>query len=163
MKWFLHCKLTFSFGEWNVPKITLVEMESLSQQHSRKKKKCYGNHFSRGNSMIGTSRKSQWLTKTKIYFLTYVGCWGFPHGSVVENPPANAGDTGDAGSIPGLGRSPGVGNGNPLQYSCLGNPMDREPGGLQSMWLQNQTRISAHALCCAVLLPSLISTRCWWW
>ena len=43
-------------------------------------------------------------------------------GSVVKNLPAN---TGDAGSIPGLGRSPGEGNGNPLQYSCLENPMDR--------------------------------------
>ena len=42
-----------------------------------------------------------------------------------KNLPANAGDTGDAGSIPGLGRPPGGGNGNPLQYSCLGNPMDR--------------------------------------
>ena len=41
---------------------------------------------------------------------------------VVKNPPANAGDT---GSIPGLGRPPGGGNGNPLQYSCLENPMDR--------------------------------------
>ena len=38
---------------------------------------------------------------------------------VVKNPPANAGDAGDAGSTPGLGRSPGEGNGNPLQYSCL--------------------------------------------
>jgi len=44
---------------------------------------------------------------------------------VVKNPPANAGDAGDAGSIAGLGRSPGVGNGNPLQYSCLENSMDR--------------------------------------
>ena len=44
---------------------------------------------------------------------------------MVKNPPANAGDTRDAGSIPGWGRSPGEGNGNPLQYSCLGNPMDR--------------------------------------
>ena len=44
---------------------------------------------------------------------------------------------GNPGSIPGLGRSPGEGNGNPLQYSCLGNPMDREdPGQLQSMGLQ---------------------------
>ena len=50
---------------------------------------------------------------------------GFPGGSVVQNPPANAGDTIDMGSIPGLGRSSGVGNGNPLQYSCLENPMDR--------------------------------------
>ena len=47
---------------------------------------------------------------------------GFPGGLVVKNPPAKAGDT---GSTPGLGRSPGEGNGNPLQYSCLGNPMDR--------------------------------------
>ena len=45
----------------------------------------------------------------------------------VKNLPANAGDIGDAGSIPGLGRSPGVGNGNPLQYSCLENHMDRGP------------------------------------
>ena len=46
---------------------------------------------------------------------------GFPGGSVVKNPPANIGDT---GSIPGWGRSPGEGNDNPLQYSCLGNPKD---------------------------------------
>ena len=45
---------------------------------------------------------------------------------VVKDPPANAGDIRDAVSIPGLGRSPGEGNDNPLQYSCLGNPMDRE-------------------------------------
>ena len=44
---------------------------------------------------------------------------------VVKNPPANAGDIRDAGSIPGLGRSPGGGHGNPFQYSCLENPMDR--------------------------------------
>ena len=44
---------------------------------------------------------------------------------VVKNPPANAGDVGDVGSIPGSGRSPGGGHGDPLQYSCLGNPMDR--------------------------------------
>ena len=47
---------------------------------------------------------------------------GFPGGSVVKSLPANAGDQ---GLIPGLGRSPGEGNGNTLQYSCLGNPMDR--------------------------------------
>ena len=45
---------------------------------------------------------------------------------VVKNPPANAGDLRDAGSIPGSGRSPGGGHDNPLQYSCLENPMDRE-------------------------------------
>ena len=44
---------------------------------------------------------------------------------MINNLPDNAGDIRDAGSIPGLGRSPGEGNGSPLQYSCLGNPMDR--------------------------------------
>ena len=44
---------------------------------------------------------------------------------VVKNPPANAEDIIDVGSIPGLGRLPGKGNGNPLQNSCLGNPMDK--------------------------------------
>ena len=52
---------------------------------------------------------------------------------MVKNLPTNAGDM---GSIPGSGRFPGEGNGNPLQYSCLGNPMDREPGELQSMGSQ---------------------------
>ena len=47
---------------------------------------------------------------------------GFPAGSVVKDPPANAGAT---GLIPGLGGSPGEEKGNPFQYSCLGNPMDR--------------------------------------
>ena len=49
----------------------------------------------------------------------------FPGCTVVKNSPANAGDIGDAGFIPGLGRSPGVVDGNPLQYSCLENPMER--------------------------------------
>ena len=49
---------------------------------------------------------------------------GFPGGSAVKNQPANA-DVRDAGSIPGLGRPPGGGHGNTLQYSCLKNPMDR--------------------------------------
>ena len=44
---------------------------------------------------------------------------------MVKNPPANTGDIRDKGSIPGSGRPPGVGNGNPLQYSCLKNPVDR--------------------------------------
>jgi len=55
----------------------------------------------------------------------YVTFQGFPGGSVVKNPSANTGDTGDAGLTLGLGRSPGVENDNLIQYSCLGNPMDR--------------------------------------
>ena len=50
---------------------------------------------------------------------------GFPGGTVVKNPPANAGDARDTGSVSGLGKFPAGGRGNPLQYSCLENPMDR--------------------------------------
>ena len=50
---------------------------------------------------------------------------GFPGGSVVQNLPTNAEDAGNLGSIPESGRSPEEGHGNPLHYSCLGNPMDR--------------------------------------
>ena len=62
------------------------------------------------------------------YFCVYVfRIWAFPGGSLEKNLLANAG----GGSlIPGLGRSPGEGNGNPLQYSCLENSMDEEPGRL---------------------------------
>ena len=51
---------------------------------------------------------------------------GFPDGSAGKESACNAGDTGDVGLIPGSGRSPGGGNGNPLQYSCPKNPMDGE-------------------------------------
>ena len=54
-----------------------------------------------------------------------LGVGGFPGGSVVENSPASAGGTGCTGSAPSSGSSPGEGNGNPLQYSCLGNPRGR--------------------------------------
>ena len=73
---------------------------------------------------------------------------GFPGDPVVKNPTANAGDTGDAGLIPGSGRSPGGGNGNPL-YSCLGTPTDR--GAWQAIvhgvtkswtWLSNWTELN---------------------
>ena len=64
---------------------------------------------------------------------------------MVKNLPDNAGDTGDTGLIPGSGRSLGVGNGNPLQHSCLGNPIDRGAWwvtvyGVAKSW----TRLSEH-------------------
>ena len=69
---------------------------------------------------------------------------GFPGSSVVKKPPANAGDT---GSIPGSGKSPGEGPGNPLQYSCLGKPMDREAWqAVAHGVVKSQTRLSMHAL-----------------
>ena len=58
---------------------------------------------------------------------------------VVKNPPASEGDVRDAVLAPGSGRSPGGGHGNPLQYSCLENPMDREPYRLQSLGSQSWT------------------------
>ena len=64
---------------------------------------------------------------------------------MIKNQPAKAGDAGDLGSIPALGRSPGVGLGNPLQYSCLENPTDRG-----AWWAtvhgvaETQTRLSTH-------------------
>ena len=65
---------------------------------------------------------------------------------MLKNPPANAGDTRDTDSIPGSGRSPGVGNGNPLQYSCLGNPMDREAWRATVHGVaKSQTQLSAYA------------------
>ena len=82
---------------------------------------------------------------------------------MVKNPPVNAGDAGDAGSIPGLERSPGGENDNPLQYPCLKNPMAEEPGGPQSMGSQrvhgatehmfyftNYLILVALGLCCGV-------------
>ena len=61
----------------------------------------------------------------KVYLLLLLASWGFPYGSAVKNMLANARDAGDSCLIPGSGRSAGRGNGNPLQYSSVENPMDR--------------------------------------
>ena len=78
---------------------------------------------------------------------------------VVKNPPANAGDLRDAGLIPGSGRSPGRGNGNPLQYSCLRIPRMEEPGGLRPIAPQSQyTAEAAQHTCgtyCVVESPEV--------
>ena len=65
---------------------------------------------------------------------------GFPGGTVVKNLPAKPWDTRHVSLIPGLGRSPGEGNGNSLQYSCPGNPMDR--GAWRAPWgLKSETQL----------------------
>ena len=65
--------------------------------------------------------------------------WASLVAQMVKNLPANAGNTRDAGSVPGLGRSPGEENGYPLQYSCLENSMGREPGRLHSPWSHKES------------------------
>ena len=68
---------------------------------------------------------------------------GFSGGAVVKNPPANAGDARDVGFIPGSERLPGVGNGNPVQHSCLENPMDRG-AWWATVYNHKQSDISEH-------------------
>ena len=87
------------------------------------------------------------MKKAKSYpYQDNPSVWGLPGGAVVKNLPANTGDARDTGSIPGSGRSPGVGNGNPHHYSCLGNFMDKG-----SWWTtvhgvaKSQTQLSAAA------------------
>ena len=70
---------------------------------------------------------------------------GFPGGSVVKNLPANAGASGDVGSIPGSGRFPGGGNGNPLQCSCQEHPMNKGSRQATVHWVaKSQTQLSTH-------------------
>ena len=72
---------------------------------------------------------------------------------VVKNLPANAGDTRDEGSIPGLGRSLGVGNGYPLQYSCLENPIDERSQAGYSPWGHKESNLTEPDCgCCMNLL-----------
>ena len=81
--------------------------------------------------------------------------WGFPGGSVGKESACSAGDT---GSIPGSGRSPGERQGNSLQRSCLGNPMDRAACQATIRKVaKSQTRLSTHACRC------LVTLFCFWW
>ena len=73
--------------------------------------------YKKGTQMTFMCLKHNYLIRISFYTE-----WGFPHSSVGKESACNAGDL---GSIPGLGRSPGEGNSNPLQYSCWKNPMDR--------------------------------------
>ena len=100
---------------------------------------------------------SSYIDTKQIHICTYIHTYkyvhvyiykyrGFPGGWVVRNSSANAGDAGDVGLIPGSKTSPEEGNGNPSQYSCLENPMDREawratgPQVVKSQtWLNNHT------------------------
>ena len=77
---------------------------------------------------------------------------------MVKNPPACAGDIRDLGSVPGSGRSPGGGHGNPLQYTCLENSMNRGAGGLQSIASQesNATEMTYREHTCTFSILDII-------
>ena len=103
-----------------------------------------------------------------ILFITFphsfssILCLGFSGDSVVKNQPDEAGDVGDVGLVPGLRRSPGGGNGNPLQNNCLGNPMDRRGWRVQSIGVtKSQTQWSnwahTHTFSTPLFLLLLIS------
>ena len=102
---------------------------------------------------------------------------GFPSGSIVENPPADAGDVGDTSSTPGWRRYPGGGNGSPLWYSCLGNAMDRGAWwatvhGVEKesdrTWQLNNNNVQLHELLripgdptasCRILIERVLNTK----
>ena len=112
-----------------------------------------------GNMLI--DQLTEWLWQPMIKMLSGNKEADFPGGLLVKNPPANAKDV---GSVPGSGRSPGEGNGNPLQYSCLGNPMDSGAwqvavhGVAKSRaWLSNWTTRSLLAFCCRGLKVLILS------
>ena len=84
--------------------------------------------------------------------------WASPVALMVKNWPEIQ-QTQDSGSVPGWGRSPGGGHGNPLWYSCLENPWTEEPGGLQYVGSQSRTWLMAHEL--SILIQCLCF--CDWW
>ena len=127
------------------------------------------------SALYAASPLSVWPFTSELTFLGFIliGLWGlnkiplikwhdmgFPVGASGKEPPANAGDLRNAASVPGSGRSPGRGHGNPLQYSCLENPMDR--GAWQSTVhrvAKSQTRLNDRACTFqSVAFPRLTET-----
>ena len=100
----------------------------------------------------------KWLVLNELFLVKNLSSLGHPWWLSGKESACNTGDIGDVGSIPGLGRSPRVGNGNPLQYSCLGNPMDRG-----AWWAtvhsvtKSWTWLNMHILLFITTLPNLIS------
>ena len=105
---------------------------------------CLENPRDGGAWWAAVSGVAQSRTRRKSDLAAAVDAGGFPGGAVAKNPPTNAGDARDAGSIPGSGRPPGEGNGNPLQYSCLENFMDREAWGHKKSDTTEHRHTHAH-------------------
>ena len=113
-------------------KSALVKTHRIKNKSSRKNSNMH-THTHRFCFFLAFFPLFQWWLLSLFIIFDLIITRGFPGGTMVKNLPANAGDTRDKGSIPGSRRSARGGNGNSLQYCCLGNSMDREPGGLQSM------------------------------
>ena len=119
-------------------------MNLFTKQKETHRKQTYGYQEERRLGRIN------WECGVEIYTQQYLKIddqqgpiVGFPGGRVVKNPSASALEAGDVGSTPGLGRCPGEGNGNPLQYSCLGNPTDsRARRATVSRFAESRTRQS---------------------
>ena len=98
----------------------------------------------------------------KILKRNSIYVWASQVALVVKNPPANAGDARDMGSIPGWGRSPGVGKGKPLKYSCLENPMDRGTWQAIMDGVEKESdateRLNTHTHTCMCVTESLCYT-----
>ena len=93
------------------------------------------------------------LSRALMFLEIYCGMnstKGFPGDSVVKNPLVNAGDSEDSGLTPGWGRSPGGGNGNPLQYSCLENPHGERSLVGYSPWGCKESDTTEHSMAAAV-------------
>ena len=113
----------------------------LSQQGSPRTLEWVAYPFSRGSS-----RPRNW-TGVSCIAGGFFTSWASREAPVVKDPPAIAGDMGDTGSVPGWGRSPGEGNGSPLQYSCLKIPMGRGACWTTVHRVSNSwTQLSTHAL-----------------
>ena len=93
---------------------------------------------------------------TLLHCVCFLIKQGLHDGSVVKNLPANAGDL---GSIPGTGKFPEEGNGNPFQYPCLENPMTEEPGRLQFMGSQKS---QTHWVIKQQWWPQALGCNTWW-
>ena len=119
---------------WLDPLAVQGTLKSLLQHHSSKASILWHSAFLilQLSHLYMTTGKIIALTRWTLLFLIccLAWSWGFPGGSDSKESSCNAGDP---GSIPGLGRSPGEGNGNPLQCSCLEKPRDKGAGGLPSM------------------------------
>ena len=96
------------------------------------------------------------MSHLRVGFPSITKEWAFPGGSVGKESACNAGDAGDTGSIPGSGRSFGVGNGNPLQYSCLENPMARGAWQAAVHWVtKSQIRLKYLSI------PTRLTKECY--